>query len=282
MHWQLKTRARVLATGLLLALSSTARAESHRTEEGTSGSAETTTTTTMTAVPAETPTPVTTTTTTTTVVTPAVPGDWSVFGGRVEKGSHTAFLELIDSYYQTMGSYRFGLTNGIGVGIALQYGSLFNTYGAPSISSTSGFNINPFVTASVLQRPRWDIGVTAAPGLRWFFRQCANGGYCYAEQRAIDLIVRLTALYAIVPHVLMFGAGLDLYPEMQIKQNGSGVSFTFPMLAGGVVEYHFTPNFALTAEAKLGFAASSSSAYNQTEVFYITRFALGLAFHGVP
>jgi len=284
MHWQLKTRASVLATGLLFALSSTARADAHRTEEATSGSAETTTTTTtMTAVPADTPPSATTETVTTTTTTVPAPDEWAVFGGRIERGSHTASATLANGYYETMVSYRYGLRHNLSVGLMLAYGTLpYNTYYGPSAGQVGGaLAFNPFITLSVLQTKRFDIGVTAAPGLRWFFRSCYNGG-CASEQRTIDLTILAAAMYSVVPNVLLMGLGIDLYPEMQIKQNGTGVSFTFPVLAGGMVEYHVTRNFALSAEGKIGVGAGSQFAYNQNQAFFITRYTLGLTFHGMP
>lgn len=290
MHWQSRTATRLLAAGVIATLSATASAATRSSDSSVSSEKTTTTTTTttgeMVAVPAATPVvSVPVTTTQTTVVTAPQPvDDWSVFGGRVVKGSHMASAELLgfEGLVNANATYRFGLLDKLGVGVMFAWDAPFNAdVGQTSANYYNAFTVNPFVTVGVFQRPRWDVGVTAAPGLRWSFGGCKQTvPTCFSESKALTLTIRAAALYSIVPRTLKFGGAVDIYSDMTFKNNG--VSVTLPVLFGGVVEYHVSDYFALTAEAKGGFWAGNYYARTQNQIYYITRFAIGLAFHGVP
>ena len=290
MHWQSKTAASLLAAGMIATLSASAGAASNKADSGAAPNTATTTTTTTTVVPGDTPpiiaAPVVETKTTeTVVVVPSGSADWSVNGGRVVKGSHMGTAELVgfyDGLVDGQATYRYGLADRLGLGLMFAWNQPF--IANVSQASASYYNaliLSPFVTLGLLERPRWDIGLTLAPGLRWAFGGCYQGSTgCFRESKAVTLTIRAAVLYTVVPRILKFGGAIDVYSDMTIKNNG--VAFSLPLLVGGVFEYQVSENFALTAEAKGGLWAGSYYSISQKQVYYITRFALGLAFHGVP
>ncbi len=218
------------------------------------------------------------------VVTPAaVPeardDEWSVFTGHGAKGGHMATVSLgIGEEFAPEASYRFFAANNLAIGLRLGWAEPFVTDDEAPTEGVEPFGLRLALTLTtqLMRSGRWSLGFDVSPGIDWEFKDCST---CH-EVRVATLYLSLPLLYSVVPGVFSVGASVDVLTGFNFQP--THVTVDFPLLVGGIAEYHVSRNFALTAEAKFGGWFNTFVSQQNQPVFLISRFSLGLAFYGVP